>query len=413
MVKAKKKIPLENSTNTQVLDYRAMNPVDIMLDILSNRLGIDLLHIDTAQFESERDIWLSGWKFDRLLTKPEDAIKYLGELQVETNSYIVHDGEKVSLKYFGPPTPGSDVLSWNDDINILNATFTQRSGYAEGFFNRVVFYYDYDESGNDKPENFEAVYIATDTSSQSSSEWNEVKTKVIKSRWVRTTTIAQPTDISGVVIYHSSTANGIGEGLLEFDYMANTLRWTAPGSTGGEEVTLDKDGKYQLFDESKTKWVRVVVDTSSLPTSNKIDTVAITALSGNSFAATIADKLLKRYRNPMSSVRLQVDINDLANGSKFLKPTDMVDLTTDEACGKDNDTWASERMMITSLRPDFSGARVDIEAVQAKMYRSYGFIAPTSYPDYPSATSREREYAFIGDLNNKVSGGLDDGYYVW
>lgn len=413
MIKAKKKIPVENSTKTQQLDYRATNPVDIMLDILSSRLGVGASYLDTAQFEAERDIWLPGWKFDRVLTKPEDAIKYLGELQVETNSYIVHDGEKVSFKYFGPSTPGEDLPLWDDSVNILDSTLTQKSGYSENFFNRVVFYYDYDESGSDKPENFEAVYIATDSSSQSSSEWDEVKTKVIKSRWIRTTTFTQPVNISGVTLYHASVANGLGDGTLVFDLASNTLKWTAPGGTQGEAVTLDNDGKYQVFDSSKSKWVRVLVEVSNLPSSNKSESITITALSGDSFAGTIADKLLKRYRSPVSTVNFQVDINDVASGSSFLKPTDMIDLTTDEACGKDNDTWSAERMMITSLRPDFSGARVGIEALQTRMYHRYGFIAPASYPDYPSATEDQREYAFIGDLNNKVNGGMDDGYYVW
>ncbi|NIW98780.1 MAG: hypothetical protein GWN13_11135, partial [Phycisphaerae bacterium] len=34
LIEAKKKIPVENSTNTQLIDYRDTNPVDIMKDIL-------------------------------------------------------------------------------------------------------------------------------------------------------------------------------------------------------------------------------------------------------------------------------------------------------------------------------------------------------------------------------------------
>ena len=60
--------------------------------------------------------------------------------------------------------------------------------------------------------------------------------------------------------------------------------------------------------------------------------------------------------------------------------------------------------MLTSVRPDFQASKVSIEAVQTKMYRKYGFIAPAGYPDYPSATTAQREYAFIGRASdNKVN----------
>jgi hypothetical protein len=69
--------------------------------------------------------------------------------------------------------------------------------------------------------------------------------------------------------------------------------------------------------------------------------------------------------------------------------------------------------MITSLRPDFLWHTAKVEAVQTKMYRRYGFIAPAGYPDYPSASAAQRERAFIGDASNKVNGGTEDGYYIW
>ncbi len=415
-VKTTKKIPVENEAGTQNLDYRNMNPVDIMQDILKIQLGISTSFLDDTQFDIEQDLWLSSWTFDRVLTSPKEAIKYLSELQRETNSFIVHDGEKITFKVFAPPVPGALPEEWTDASHILKDSLSQSSGYKDGFFNRVVVYYNYDESGSDKEDNFEAAIIAVDGASQSSGEWDEVKTKTIKSKWIRTLTYSAASNITGLTLYHVSSANGVGSGTLVYDYTVNTLTWTAPGGTAGEAVTLSKDGKFQIFDSDKTKWVRAVVEVASLPVSNQSDTITISALNGMSFAANLASQLLRRYRYPVSTVSFSVDINNVSKGGNYLKPTDLVDLTTDEASEKGESSWDKTRLMITSLRPDFAGAKIKIDAIDTGMTRRYGFIAPAGYPDYDTATDEQRERAFIGRaLDNNLYDGSAyvDGYYIW
>ncbi len=414
LIEAKKKIPVENSTNTQLIDYRDTNPVDIMKDILTTQLGIDAAYVNTTQFDNERDTWLNTWKYSRVLTKPEDAIKYLNELQQETLSFLIHDGEKISYKYFGPATPTQGVPSLDDNNNLLSESITQKSGYDDNFYNRVVLYYNYDESGNDDPENFESVYIASDASSQDSSEWDETKTKVVKSKWIRTMTFNQPTNITGVTIYHISANHDLGTAELTYNSTSKELQWESPSGFNGKEVVLDRDGLFTLENLDKSRTIRVVVDTASLPISGSpSDEIAITSLDGGSHAAALANKLLRRYRDPVSTVGFGLDINDVSNNSEFIKPTDLIDVTTDEACDKGQNDRINERLMITSIRPDFTASKVKIEAVQARMSRRYGFIAPAGYPDYPSATDEQRQYAFIGDASNNVDGGTVDGYYIW
>ena len=193
----------------------------------------------------------------------------------------------------------------------------------------------------------------------------------------------------------------------------NTLTWSALGGSTGEVVDLSKDGKFTIYDVDKAKWVRVVVNTALLPVTDKADTIIISTLNGDSIAEYLTGKLLRRFRDPVSSARLELDLNHVAIGSEFLKPTDVIDLTTNEAFSYGKDSWLKERMMVTSVRPNLSGHKLSVEAVQTKMYLNYGFIAPSGFPDYSSATSDEREYAYIGDSTNKVDGGSIDGYYVW
>ena len=418
MVEATRKIPVENATKTQYLDYRNMNPVDIMQNILGTQLGIAAGYINTTQFDSEQSVWLSGLIFDRVITKSEKATKYLEELQIETNSFIFHDGEKISFKYFGPAVPNQDIPTWTDNLQILSGSLKQKSGYGDQLFNRVVLYYDYDESGSDGGINFESVVIASNIDSQGAAEWNEIKTKEIKSKWIRTRTYTQPSNVTGVVMYHVSKANGTGAGTLTYNYAANTLTWTAPSGSAGETVVLSKDGAYQIFDANKTKWIRVLVTTASLPSSNQSDTITITSLNGTSLATSLTTKILSRYRDPVMSFDLQIDVNDCIVGSNFFKPTDLVDVTTDEAFMLGKNTLTNERMMITSLRPDFGHGKVSVSLMQTGIppfdSRRYGFIAPAGFPDYPDASVVQRAYAYIGRASdNKVNAGTETGFSIW
>jgi len=413
MIETSKKLPVEVTAKTQYLNYQNMHPADIMTDILLTRLGVGGGYVDSAKFASERDTWLQGWKFDRIITEPKEANDYINELQIETNSFIIHDGEKVTFKVMAPPVPGQSIEEWTDANHIMKDSVSVKSGYKDAFYNRIVVYYDYDESAKDKEENYDSAVIAIDSASQGASQWAETSTKTIKSKWIRSFTYGQPSLVTGAVLYHVSSANGAGTGYLTYNNTNKTLQWTPPGGTIGQAQVVTKDGRYQLFGADPTKYCRVIVTIASLPGSNKVDAIAITALNGATLAATLAQKILNRHRNPIASISLNVDINNAAYGGVFIKPTDLKDITTDEAFEHGINAWSKERVMLTSVRPDISTGKVSIEAVETKFYRRYGFIAPAGQPNYGSASAAQREYAYIGDGSNKVNGGTEDGYSLW
>jgi hypothetical protein len=416
LVDGKKKIPVENDTKTQSIDFTGggagVNPVDVMQDIIKTHMGVSTSLIDDVRFDSEQADWLNSWKVSRTLTDPSEANKYLNELQVETNSFIVHDGEKISYTVFAPSKPGQVIEGWTDNDNILQGSMTAESGYTDAFFNRVVVYFDWDEGGSDGEANFDSAVIIADADSQSAAEWNETKSKVIKSKWIKSFSHTATSNITGVTLYHVSKSNGVGNGTLTFNQAANTLTWTAPGGGAGETVKLSKNGKFQIFDTDKTKFCRVVVETASLPGGNQSDSITISTLAGDSFATTLAQKLLSRYRNPSTKIKFRIDVNNMAFNSIFIKPTDQKDITTDDAFEKGDSTWLKERVFLTSVRPDFTKQMADVEAIEMKTYNRYGFIAPAGFPDYTSATDTQKEYAFVGSTSNLV-GGTDRGYFIW
>lgn len=374
LIDATVKIPEENESNTQYIAYQTMNPADIMLDILKTRLGISDGQINIWKFSSEGRRWLRGWKLSRVITEPSAANDYLNELQQETNSYIVHDGRRISFKVYAPPLPGEAVEEWREE-HLHN--LTQRSGYKDQFYNRVVVWFDYDESGGDKSSAFESAVVATDTSSSDASQWDEASTKTIQSKWIRSLYIANPWNdqtITGIIIYHASKANGAGQGQLRYIKADNTLAWTAPGGIEGEPVEVSSDGRYDLYSSDKTKYIRVIVTTADLPMIDKTDYPNVTALRGRILAASIAQKILNFYRDPASTVSFDVDLNRSVYKYEFLKPTDLKDITTGEASDKGTSSWDKERVKITSVRPNIEKGMVAVEAQRAKMIRDYAFV---------------------------------------
>lgn len=411
---SKTKIPVENSAKTQFLDYRNTNPIDIMTNMLITRLGIASTQVDSTQFTAEKNQWLPTLKFDRVITEPQPVGDHLSELQQETNSFIVSDGEKITFKIFAPVMPGSGIEEYTDSI-INEGTIKQKSGYKDQFYNRVIVATDYDESGSDNEINFEYWAIAADADSQGAAQWNDTTTKWIKSKWIRSRTYIQPTNITGITIYHCSRNNGTGSGTLTYNNTNKTLQWIAPSGATGEAVKITKDGKYQIYDADKTKWVRVIVTYANLPSSNQEDTIPIYAITngGDTYAAALATRILARYRDPISIISFGLPLKNIAYGSNPIKPTDMKDITSSAFSSKGKATWSKERCMLISMRPDSEKNIIEMEAIQTKLYKRYGFIAPAGYPDYPSASAAQRQYGFIGDANNKVNGGTEDGYYIW
>jgi len=408
-------LPVSNSRGTQSLDYSNRNPGEIMKDLLVNKLGMDVSSVNTASFDAESSRWLNGWCFSRVLTEPVEANKILNELQIETNSFMVHDGINVKMKVFAPPVPGTRVEKWSEGTHIIEGSLTQKSGYRDNFFNRVVVYFDYKGSG-DSTNNFESAVIAVDAASQDSTQWNEVSTKTIKSKWIRSLTHNQPVNITGAIVYHLSKNNGSGSGTLIFTAGAggsHVMQWAPPGETPGGAMSFSSSGRYTLYSADGSKWIKLVVDCANLPAHGASDTITISTLNGLSMASQLAQKILNRYRDPVSTISFEMDINNMVYNSTLIRPTDLKDITTDEAFEHGVSAWNSERVMITKVRPDMSNHRVMVEAVETKLYRRYAFIAPAGQADYPAASQSERERAYIGDNANKVDGGTEDGYIIW
>jgi hypothetical protein len=396
------------------VDYRNTNILDVVLDLLKDKAGIDPGKVDTTGIEAERDLWFAGRIIDRRLHKSEKIDKLINELQLIGNFFVLHDGEKITVKSFNPPLPGQTVEKWTDTVNLKEDSISCESGYESLFYNRIEVHFDYDESGDDEPFiNFESAVVAID--SDSITQWGEEKTLEIKDRWTKSRTYTYTSNITGIVVYHVSKNNPAGSttGLITYNSTNETLQYTAPGGTIGEAVKVTKNGEYKILDSDATKSIRVVVTYGDLPVGNETDALTVTALGGLNHSIALAQNLLSRFRDPSVKVTAKVGINDVAYNSTFIKPTDLRDITTREVSEKGDLDWTDERCMLTSVRPNFGTMEIDVEFIETKFYLQYGFISPPGHTnDWDSASASEQEYAFVGDGSNQLGAGNDPGFYI-
>lgn len=423
----------EENKPPNYIDYRDWNPIDIVLDILINQVGISEDFIKTSQIEKERDQWFIGWKFYRVLTTPTSAEDYLNELQIETNTFLIHDGQQIILKAYYPATPDVEVKKVSDDNNILLKSFKIESGYEDAFYNKVEFYYDYDEDGDEEDsEAFESIYTAEDTASQEA--WGETKTKTIYSKWIRSLAWDWEDDykIKGITIYHASIRNAPREdwgkwnnlrGKLDYRVteeetteddgsttitITKEVRYKDPRGFYGEWVTIDDSGLYQIVAKAPKRYIRIIVDAEKLPSASKTGRIKITPFEGKDTAKYLATNILNKYKNPAATAKFTIDFNDAISSGKLLLPADYIDVTTNESLEKldtdeesPNPNWTNERLLILEIEPDLEKGEVEITAIQTHMKIRYAFISPAEvvddWYDY-SEDSWQRSYCFIGGV---------------
>jgi hypothetical protein len=410
---AKEKVPEENDTNTQTLAYQNQNPIAIKTNLIETQGGVPSARIDSDAFDFEEANNFPGWYFDRVLTRPTAIKTLINELDEQTLNMVFADGDKITTKTFGPPPPGTDLLELEDGH--IRGSLAYDGAMDEHFVNRCVVYYDYDESGSEGEENYDNLAVAVDAESQDSDHWDEVATKTIKSKWIRSYTIAQPTNITGVVIYHCNPQNGAGTGALAYNSANDTLTWTAPGDSAGSAVDIGKDGRFQIFSNDTTKYVRVVVTYASLPGGNQSDNLSITVLPGAQLAGLLASHWVARYADPQAEINFNLDMSAAVFLDKFIRVSDIIKITSGRIFTKRRAGWDQERIMLSSVKPDFEKKRFKVEGIQTSFKKRYGFISPSAHTDdYDDADENAREYAFVGTTaDNEVGTDAEDGYYIW
>ena len=124
----------------------------------------------------------------------------------------------------------------------------------------------------------------------------------------------------------------------------------------------------------------------------------------NQFAELVVRRRLMQKRDAQSIIDFAVELKD-----EGLKTGDTVQLSTDEMCDIYGNDIASEDYYVTKREP--KGSTIKYRALRMPQ-KKICFIAPTSHPDYDSATAAEKEYGYIAETDGDMDA-INQGYHIY
>ncbi len=134
-------------------------------------------------------------------------------------------------------------------------------------------------------------------------------------------------------------------------------------------------------------------------------------------AVALVGRLVSRFRRGARIAAWEFDIKDTSEfdvGDVAELNSDDVPVKSGSAAVKGRTNW-----QIVQKNHMRSQGKFSIEGLEFSGLR-YAIISPNDdletpadpFPDYPAASAAERQYGFIGDANNLVNAGSEDGYYI-
>ena len=183
-----------NDTVQECLRYTAARPDTVLVDLLQNFGGIDASYLDTVNWATEIDDYLSLYTLTTIITEPTSVFELVSEVQVQAMVYVWWDERDalVKLKAIrGIDTP-PDVIT--GEGNILAGSWRlvekprERASQAWVYFNRR----DYIKAVND-PKAYSSLAIVANLESETSALYGEPSIRKVFGRWLVSDALAQNT----------------------------------------------------------------------------------------------------------------------------------------------------------------------------------------------------------------------------
>lgn len=192
-------------TVQECLRYVAARPDTVVADLLQNYSNIPAAFLDTANWATEVDLYLSFYTVTRLLTEPHDVSKLLSELQQQVLFSVWWD-ERLALVQFSAikaRTDAAPVLT--EENNVIEGSFSIKEKPRERA-SQVWFYYLLRNPVEDKAEaqHYQQALVTADLESETDELYGESSVMQIYSNWIVSDALAQTTS-SKLVARYSDT----------------------------------------------------------------------------------------------------------------------------------------------------------------------------------------------------------------
>lgn len=161
------------------------NIIDVLDELLVTGSGLPSSYIPTADWTTERDLWLTNANVKGILMKPESIEKVIGELSEVFMFDIWWDAvnQEVKLKALSPEPSGATINTLTEESNIIQGSLTIDRKSKDRFTEIRVGYNKIDFSEKNDIEQFASWQVSADVSRSGSDRYNGNSIKTVYSRW--------------------------------------------------------------------------------------------------------------------------------------------------------------------------------------------------------------------------------------
>jgi hypothetical protein len=175
----------------RTVKFDATDPVEITYQILTE-IGVDPAYLDKPGWHTACDDWIELGAITAYISKPSDADKLLAELCEAWLLILYWDAESAAVRLVpARPAVASEIIPLVDDADVLEGRIST-SEKTDQRVNEIWFNYGVNSWVKEPiQENLVFLEIAVDVDAQSASEYNDVRTRAILTRWLSDVTVGQ------------------------------------------------------------------------------------------------------------------------------------------------------------------------------------------------------------------------------
>lgn len=178
----------------QCLRYTAQRVDDILEDLLTTYGGIASSYLDTTNWATEFDNYMSFYLITALITEPESVAKLISQVQEQALCYIWWDERDALVKMKAIRGIDSDPQTLTDEANIIADSFAITEKPRERASQVWVYYNQSDFAGNiNEPKSYLSQFVIADLDSETDVEYGEASIRTMYGRWIPTDALARNT----------------------------------------------------------------------------------------------------------------------------------------------------------------------------------------------------------------------------
>jgi hypothetical protein len=178
----------------ECLRYTTQRVDDILEDLLTTYGGVTAAYLDTTNWATEFDNYLSFYLLTTLITEPESVASLISQVQEQALCYIWWDERAALVKMKAIRGIDAEPVTLTDATHIIEDSFAITEKPRERASQVWVYYNQSDFAGSLKsPKSYLSQFVIADLDSESDEQYGEASIRTMYGRWIPADTLAQNT----------------------------------------------------------------------------------------------------------------------------------------------------------------------------------------------------------------------------